>query len=316
MEENEATGIDITGGHKRRAIGKACPGALGKIRRRFGKNLAGDGNIGCARHAGEGAEGREVRQRLRLRPGHRATECTFALTQPHRHKRIIGGGRGKARSGKTDQRAAAGDPAFQRLIGFGRKATDIGHDDGGRVVFQNLRDCNGKVRGIRLDDICIGRKRPVDVIERLQKRLEIAAAFTGNQCDTATLETVIEQMGGACGGETLDAEAGEIVAQFERCGDFSRCSAGTGGEIDRAGGERAALLVERIDRQLLWGGGIEASRGDGHGFGIVGGASECDCATTFALVETNVIGGEGGKGRHRVIVSWSGDAVGDQRHGS
>lgn len=133
MEEHDAAGLDVAGGDERRAVSKACPGALSQIRRRLGQNLAFDENAISFRHAGEGAESGEIGKRLRFCPGERATECALTLAQRYRYQRIIGGGCGKARSGEANQRAAAGEPALQRHIGFLRQAADIGHDDDGWV---------------------------------------------------------------------------------------------------------------------------------------------------------------------------------------
>jgi hypothetical protein len=108
---------------------------------------------------------------LRLRPRQGAAERAFALSQGDRHQRIVGGRGGKARPGEADQRAAVLDPLGHRRIGLVRQAADVGHDQHGRFLRQEIGDRDSQIGFVRLDEIGIGRERPVDIVERRQQRL-------------------------------------------------------------------------------------------------------------------------------------------------
>ena len=81
-------------------------------------------------------------------------------------QRIADRGGGKARSGKADQRAASRDPGLQRFVDRFRQAADVGQHDGRGLLRQDLRHGDGEIGDARLDQVGIGRERPLDIVER------------------------------------------------------------------------------------------------------------------------------------------------------
>ncbi len=67
------------------------------------------------------------------------------------------------------------------------------------LLAKQLGDGDRQIGHGRLDQIGIGCKRTLDVIERREQRLEFIARFAREQHDAAALEAVIEQMHRACG---------------------------------------------------------------------------------------------------------------------
>ncbi len=229
----------VLGGDQRRAVGKACPGALGKIGRRFGQHLPLDQNALGRGHAGKGAERRIVGERLWLGPGQGAAKRALALAQGHRNQRIVGGRCGKARPGKADQRAAVFDPLRDRCIALLRQTADIGHDQHGGFLRQQFGNGDSKIRLVRLDQVGIGGERPVDVVER---RAAAAATGRGPRRERSATRrrrkpSSSRKVPPAVAAPSMPI-AGKIIAQFE-------------GRRDRAAG-RTLRPRQRRSRRWRW----------------------------------------------------------------
>jgi len=234
MEEHGAAGAGFADGDERRAVGKARPGAFGQIRRRFGQHLPLDQHAVRPRHAGKGAEFRKIGERLGLGPGQGAAKLAFALAQDDRDERIADRCCGEARTGKTDQRAALCDPRLERFVDRLRQAADVGQHDGRGLLRQDLRHRDGEIGDAGLDQVGIGRQRPLDIVERRQEWLEIVADIAGNEGYTAAAETVVQQVRRPSRGKAGDRQAGKVVAQFEGGRDLAAGHGCAGGEVDIA----------------------------------------------------------------------------------
>ena len=131
--------------------------------------------------------------------------------------------------------------------GFGNSA-DVGHDDHRRLLVEDLRDRLGEIGIGRLDQVCEGRKRTGDVVERRQQRLRLVGFRLRDQADPAALRVLVQHAHGGGLRLAIDGDGGEVVAQFERHGDAAGPGGGAGCEIDRSIGNAAALVVIGADR--------------------------------------------------------------------
>ena len=187
---------------------------------------------------------------------------------------------------------------------------DIGHDQHRRLLRQKLGYGDGEIGFVRLHEIGIGGKRPVDVIKRREQRLRLVADFAAEERHAAAAETVVEQIGAAGRRLIVDADAGEIVAQLERSGNRASGGCLAGIEGDGTVGDGAAADIVGREREDTGAGCIEAADGDGHGIGLVGRGGDRH-GFRAAADQAQFRGRERGEVGHHVVFA-GGDAVGEE----
>ncbi len=246
VEQHDQALAAARGGDQRRAIGQRRPSIVAQRGVGLRQDLARDGDVARHRHAVERALAGKCRQRLRLVPAQTAAEDAAAAPQLYGHQIVIG--RGEPGAGETHQHAAVLDPARQAIVGVAGDIADVGEDQHGQVLIEEMRHRVRRRFALREPHVGEGIERPHDVIARRQQRFRQFDAGAGGDADGAAAPALVEQLHGAGGTLAGNLDPGDVVADLDRQRELRLGLAIRALERKGRFAERQALQIERARR--------------------------------------------------------------------